>query len=393
MKPPDETSAIALPAAVPEASQELQRPSPTTPASSAGADPGPGKRKNYKIPPDQVLGRPAVPITEASPNVAGEELHGRGDDDVGTGGPARRRDPELARLVDAYVESRITLNTRLAYELALQDFLRALKIEDAGELLAVRADQVVRYRNALEKRGLAPSTINQRLAAVRGLYRRMLKEGRIQHNPADPELVEGLQVSDVSRTEGLTVDEVGQVLATCDGTLRGLRDRALVLTLFYQGLRRSEASKLCYRDITTRRGLLEVKGAKNNPYDTIRLKPEVKRAIEDYLEVLGRELRRRETRPEDPVFVSVSIRSFGRRLAPSSINNLVKARVKLAGITRRATCHSFRHACTTAALAAGVPLHQVQRHLRHKDVRTTLRYDREREARKNPTLEMMPDVE
>ena len=136
-----------------------------------------------------------------------------------------------------------------------------------------------------------------------------------------------------------------------------------------------------------------MKGAKNNPYDTIRLKPEVKRAIEDYLEVLGRELRRRETRPEDPVFVSVSIRSFGRRLAPSSINNLVKARVKLAGITRRATCHSFRHACTTAALAAGVPLHQVQRHLRHKDVRTTLRYDREREARKNPTLEMMPDVE
>jgi integrase/recombinase XerC len=384
MKTPEETNVIAAPATAAEASQELQLPSPTSPASSAGADPAPGKRKNYKALPDQILGRPAVAIAAA--DVAGLDLQ----DLDRARGPARRRDPELVRLVDAYVESRTTLNTRLAYELALQDFLKALKIENAGEVLAVRADQVVRYRNALEKRGLAPSTINQRLAAVRGLYRRMLKEGRIQHNPADPELVEGLQVSDVSRTEGLTVGEVSQVLATCDGTLRGLRDRALVLTLFYQGLRRSEASKLCYRDITTRRGLLEVKGAKNNPYDTIRLKPEVKRAIEDYLEVLGRELRRRETRPEDPVFVSVSIRSFGRRLAPSSINNLVKARVKLAGITRRATCHSFRHACTTAALAAGVPLHQVQRHLRHKDVRTTLRYDREREARKNPTLEMMP---
>lgn len=390
MKTPDETSAIALPAAAAaEASSELQLPSPTTPASSAGADPAPGQRKNHKALPDQVLGRPGAAIAVDDAGVAGLDLDDRGRER----GPARRRDPELVRLVDAYVESRTTLNTRLAYELALQDFLRAQKIQDAGELQAVRADQVVRYRNALEKRGLAPSTINQRLAAVRGLYRRMLKEGRIQHNPADPELVEGLQVSDVSRTEGLTVDEVGQVLATCDGTLRGLRDRALVLTLFYQGLRRSEVSKLCYRDITTRRGLLEVKGAKNNPYDTIRLKPEVKRAIEDYLEVLGRELRRRETRPEDPVFVSVSIRSFGRRLAPSSINNLVKARVKLAGITRRATCHSFRHACCSAALAAGVPLHQVQRHLRHKDVRTTLRYDREREARKNPTLEMMPDVE
>jgi len=378
---PEDPSAIATPtAAAAEASRELQLPSPTAPASSAGAVPG--KRKNYKAQPDPVLGRPGAAI-------AGDVSGGAAD----ARGPARRRDPELARLVDAYVESRTTLNTRLAYELALQDFLTTVKIRTPAELIEVRADHVVRYRNALEKRGLAPSTINQRLAAVRGLYRRMLKEGRIRHNPADPELVEGLQVSDVSRTEGLTVDEVKDVLGTCDGTLRGLRDRALLLTLFYQGLRRSEASKLCYRDLTTRRGLLEVKGAKNNPYDTIRLKSEVKRAIEDYLEVLGRELRRRETRPDDPVFVSVSIRSFGRRLAPSSINNLVKARVKLAGITRRATCHSFRHACTTAALAAGVPLHQVQRHLRHKDVRTTLRYDREREARKNPTLEMMPDVE
>ena len=234
MKTPDETGAIAPPATAAEASQELQLPSPTTPACSSGADQAPGKRKNYKVPSDQVLGRPGAA------DVAGEVLQ----DLTCARGRARRRDPELVRLVDAYVESRTTLNTRLAYELALQDFLGALKIEDAGLLLAVHADQVVRYRNALEKRGLAPSTINQRLAAVRGLYRRMLKEGRIQHNPADPELVEGLQVSDVSRTEGLTVDEVGQVLSTCDGTLRGLRDRALVLTLFYQGLRRSAASKL-----------------------------------------------------------------------------------------------------------------------------------------------------
>jgi len=386
--PPDDAGGAAAAAARSspagaEASAEAPFPGPTAaPTSSPATSPPPPSLR--RVQPGDRVPRAAI--------VAGEDLRGRGDD-AGPRGPARRRDPELARLVEAYVESRTTLNTRLAYELALEDFLRALKIEDAGELLAVRADQVVRYRNELEKRGLAPSTINQRLAAVRGLYRRMLKEGRIAHNPADPELVEGLRVSDVSRTEGLTVDEVGQVLATCDGTLRGLRDRALLLTLFYEGLRRSEASKLSYRDLVTRRGLLEVKGAKNNPYDTIRLKPEVRRAIEDYLEVLCRDLGKRETRPEDPVFVSLSIRSFGKRLLPRSVNQVVKERIRAAGITRRATCHSLRHACATAALAAGVPLHQVQRHLRHKDVRTTLRYDREREARKNPTLEMMPNVE
>ena len=391
MMKPEDPSAIATTAAATEASSHGTL-SPTPPASSAGADPTPAERKNYKIPPDQVLRRQGAAIAEASVDPAGLDLHGRGDD-VGARGHARRRDPVLVHVIDQYIQARTTENTRLAYRQALDDFITTLEIGTRRDLQGAAAADVTRYRNLLQKRGLAPSTINQRLAAVRGLYRRMLKEGRIQHNPADPELVEGLQVSDVSRTEGLTLEEVKAVLSTCDGTLRGLRDRAILLTLFYEGLRRSEASKLCYRDLTTRRGLLEVKGAKNNPYDTVRLRGEVRRAIEDYLEVLNRDLQRRETRPEDPVFVSLSIRSFGRRLVPRSINAVVKERVKMAGIPRRVTAHGMRHTGCTLALAAGVPLHQVQRHLRHKDVRTTLRYDREREARKNPTLEMMPDVE
>jgi integrase len=303
--------------------------------------------------------------------------------------------PDLRTAVKAFTNAQPAPRTRHEYEKALRGFFQELRILTLGELLAVTSERVVDYRNGLQARGLAASTINTRLAAVRGIFARLLVERRISGNPADPELVPGMPVSDVSRTEGLSVDDVREILATCDGTLRGLRDRALLMTLFYQGLRRSEASKLRYRDITTKRGLLEVKGAKNNPYDTVRLRPEVRAAIEAYLEVLNRDLERRETRPDDPVFVSLSkLRSFGKKLAPSSINEIVKERVKAAGIQgRRITAHSWRHACTTAALQAGVPIHQVQRHLRHKDVRTTLRYDRERDVRKNPTLEMMPNVE
>jgi site-specific recombinase XerD len=295
--------------------------------------------------------------------------------------------------IDEFVESRTRENTRVAYRKALTDFQAALSITTLEGLLAVQAADVVRYRNGLQKLGRSPSTVNQRLAAVRGLYGRLLQLGRIAHNPADSGLVEGFRVSAVSRTEGLTVDEVKAILATCDGTLRGLRDRALLMTLYYQGLRRSEASKLRYRDLTTKRGLMEVRDAKNNPYETIRLRVEVRRAIEDYLEVLNRELQRRDTRPEDPVFCSLSrLRSFGGRLAPSSINEIVKERARAAGIDRRITAHSWRHSCTTHGLQQGVPLHQVQRHLRHKDVKTTLRYDRERDVRKNPMTDALPSI-
>jgi len=302
-------------------------------------------------------------------------------------------DPDLRDLVDSYVEARTAPNTRLAYRKALRDFTQTLGISTYPAFLAATSADVTRYRNGLQKLRRTPATINQRLVAVRGLYRRMVIEGKLERNPADPELVSGLKVSEVSKTEGLSLEEIERMVATCDGTLMGLRDKALLMTLYYQGLRRSEASKLNYKDLVTRRGLLEIREAKNNPYDTVRLRPEVKAAIDGYLEVLDRDLQRRNVRPEDPVFVSLSkLRTFGKRLSPTAVNEIVKARAKAAEIGRRITAHSYRHSCATHGLSRGVPLHQVQRHLRHKDIRTTLRYDRERDVRKNPMTDTLPPI-
>jgi len=301
------------------------------------------------------------------------------------------KDKPLRDLIDEFVESRSAANTRLAYRKALDDFLARTGIATLTAFLAVPTAQIVRYRNSLQKDQRSPATINQRLVALRGLFGRLLKKGRVARNPADAELVGGLRTSEVSKTEGLALDEIERMVASCDGTLGGLRDKALLLTLYYQGLRRSEASDLNYRDLVSRRGLLEIRRAKKSHYDTVRLRPEVKAAIEAYLGVLNRELGRRETRSEDPVFVSLSrIRSYGRRLSAGSVNVIVKARARAADIDRRISAHGLRHTCAAHGLARDVPLHQVQRHLRHKDIRTTLRCDRERAVRKNPMTDTLP---
>ncbi len=401
----DDPAAAGPDAGAGEFPQDAERrgndgPAPEPPATGAGVDDAPAAAPGA-----------AAEVLEAIPGSVGKasRSHGRRtgapeEVSVSTGPandgqaaadrtPPRRLDPELRDALDEYVAAQRAPGTRAKYEGYLRDYLKWAGILSLEELIHVEPAQVVAYRNALQARGLANATVNGRLTAVRGLFGKLLVERRVAGNPADSAFVKGLRVSDVSRTEGLSVDEVKAILAGCDGTLRGLRDRAILVTMFYQGLRRSEVSKLRYRDLTTRKGLLEVKGAKTSPYETIRLRPEVRTAIEDYLEVLNRELERRETRPDDPVFVSLSrIRSFGKRLSPTAVNEIVKARARAAGIERRITAHSLRHTCTTVALAAGTPLHQVQRHLRHKNVQTTLRYDRERDVRRNPTTDQMPGV-
>ena len=299
------------------------------------------------------------------------------------------RDPDLKRAIRRFIEAQRAPRTRVEYEKAIGYFLAFAEISTFKGLLRVSSEEVVSYRNDLQARGISASSVTVRLAAISGLYGNQVIEGRLPGNPADPKLVKRFKVSGVSRTEGLTPEEVGQILETCDGTLRGLRDRAILMTLYYEGLRRSEAAKLCYRDLTTKRGLLIIRNAKSSEYEEIRLKDHVRTAIEDYLEVLCRELKKLGTKPDDPVFVAFSRRCYGKRLTPVSINNIVKARARAAGIKRRITAHSWRHTTTTHSLQAGTSLHQVQRHLRHKDVRTTLRYDRERDVRKNPTIDGM----
>jgi len=75
----------------------------------------------------------------------------------------------------------------------------------------------------------------------------------------------------------------------------------------------------------------------------------------------------------------VIITRTGKPMAASEIYRTVRRLAGDAGITKRITPHSLRHAYTTLALDAGVPLRDVQTDLGHRDPRTIRRYDRARE--------------
>ena len=314
-------------------------------------------------------------------------------------GEVRRRfceyaicDGELVSAIHRVVESRRAVSTRKECGKSILYFCRDTGVRTFEDLKRVTTTDVIRYRNALQGRGLAPATINNRLGSVRNLFRRLIGEGTLTRNPVDTELVPPLQVSTESSTEYLNVPEVQMILDTCDGTLGGLRDRALLLTLYYQGLRRSEVTRLDHEHLTRKPGLMEIVNAKSSPYAKIRIHGAVKESIDRFHGELGAVMARLVPAWNDPVFPTLCWGRIGQRLAPSSVNYLVKLRARRAGITRRITTHSWRHTCATVALMGGAPIQHVQRHLRHRSIESTLRYDRDREVRSNPTLDCIAEV-
>jgi site-specific recombinase XerC len=143
--------------------------------------------------------------------------------------------------------------SRRAYEFAMDEFIAWYCSEPR---LAFGRIVVTRFRMSLEERGLASSSINQRLAAVR----------RLAHEAADcgllsPELAAGIRRVKGAKQLGhrsgnwLTLEQCTTVLHGITGNdLRSKRDRAMIAVLIGCGLRRAELAALEVDHVQTRQG-------------------------------------------------------------------------------------------------------------------------------------------
>ena len=79
----------------------------------------------------------------------------------------------------------------------------------------------------------------------------------------------------------------------------------------------------------------------------------------------------------DYVYVSINHNNYGGRLRYASVREICQYYGRRAGV--ELTAHSFRHTCATLALEGGAKPQQVQGHLRHADLKTTMRYFEDRD--------------
>ena len=245
---------------------------------------------------------------------------------------------------------------------AFAGFLADRGIDDIGQ---VRPLDVLDYLAKLTADNLSARTQARSLIAQRQLFQFLRAERLCDLNPT-----EEIDLPRFGRKlpAFLTLDEVDRLLAVPGrSTPRGLRDTAMLETLYATGLRVSELVKLRLPDINLEAGYLVAFG-KGRKQRVVPLGEAAVDTLRSYLE---------SARPSflsgraTPVVDSVFLTRLGRRMTRQGFWKIIGAHARAAGIRKQISPHKLRHSFATHLVERGADLRAVQAMLGHIDISTT----------------------
>jgi len=218
----------------------------------------------------------------------------------------------------------------------------------------------------LHEQGYAKSTVARRLAAVRSWCRFLCRQGVLESNPAD-----GLRGprQDKKLPHFVQRDDMLRLLAAppADDAL-GLRDRAVLETLYSAGLRVSELTGLNVEDVDLDDGTALVRG-KGRRERLALLGGPAADALRLWLGERGK-LAARFGRAPAALFLNRN----GTRLSSRSVGRMLEKYLAAAGLDPRTSPHTIRHSFATHLLDAGADIRSVQELLGHRSLSTTQIY-------------------
>ncbi len=263
------------------------------------------------------------------------------------------------------LEKNLAPNTLAAYARDLRDFQSFLEKRGIKNFEEVEAEEVLLFMEDLRHRGLSARSLARKLSALKTFYRYLELERGLKRNPLL--LVEGPKLP---RTlpKVLTVEEVERLISAPDlSTPQGLRDRAMLETLYATGMRVSELVRLTFAQLNLSAGFVRVygKGSKE------RLVP-LGDLAREYLERYLKEARPLLARGQDSPFIFLNRK--GRPLTRQRFWQIIKDYARMVGITKEISPHVLRHSFATHLLEGGADLRAVQMMLGHASLSTTQIY-------------------
>ncbi len=264
------------------------------------------------------------------------------------------------------IERGLSDNTIFAYRQDLMDFLAFLKKEglNSWPTKAVDIDAFLAEQRDLNK---ATSSISRMISSLRKFYQWLVRQNIQKINPMleidSPKKEHRLPVA-------LSVDEVTKLLDQPDVTKKlGIRDRALLETLYATGIRVSELINLKFSDLHEELKLLKVLG-KGSKERLIPISDVAISWIKSYQEKVRDPLLLKSGKYTDTIFLN----NRGGALTRQAVWQIIKRYCQMAGISKNVTPHTLRHTFATHLLENGADLRVVQEILGHSDISTTQIY-------------------
>jgi integrase/recombinase XerD len=284
--------------------------------------------------------------------------------------------PHSSVAVDAYLDH-LRVERRLA-DHTLESYARDLALLMAYAAGAGRAVDAL-DRPALEEfvreqmtRGLSPRSVARAVATVRGFYRFLVLDRRLENSPADdlrpPRAWPSLP-------KFLSIAEVDALIAQPDVSAPlGLRDRAMIEVLYATGLRVSELVGIREADLHLDEQYLTCIG-KGNKERLVPIGEQASRWVREYQATARRELLKGRKSPR------LFLNARGGSLSRIGFWKILKRHAKRAQLPRTLSPHVVRHSFATHLLERGADLRAIQLMLGHADLSTTQIYTHVLEAR------------
>ncbi|OAM28399.1 MULTISPECIES: site-specific tyrosine recombinase XerD [Eikenella] len=274
--------------------------------------------------------------------------------------PPRWQEPIEQTLDDLFLTRQRSANTLAGYRRDLEKVARRLQARDTDWLQADAAG----LAEAVYAPGEKPASQARALSAVKQLYGLLQLQNRRSDNPT-----QSLSPPRNGRALPPLISEaqIDALLAAPDtGTIFGLRDKAVLETLYASGLRVSEAAEMQLQDLDLQRGVVTVIG-KGNKQRIVPLGAEAVHWLERYLKEARGSLLKQA--PCNAVFVGQKRMGISRQL----VWQMVKRYAAETGISSLSP-HSLRHAFATHLVNHGADLRSVQMMLGHASLNTTQIY-------------------
>jgi site-specific recombinase XerD len=281
---------------------------------------------------------------------------------------ALTRSEQTDAVIQVVLDSVDSPHTKRAYQRALTDFMGWYQA--VGHPTLNKAT-VQRYAQELRAAGMSPSSINQRLSAIRTLAREASDNGLLPEGIANGiAAVKGVKQQGRRAGNWLSREQAQELLNAPDtDTLKGLRDRAIIAMLLGCGLRRQEAANLTFEHIQQREArwvIVDLVG-KRNRVRTVPMPSWTKAALDAWTDAAGIN--------QGHIFRAINKGDnlAGDSMTAQAIRDAVVSHTEALGLDSIAP-HDLRRTFAKLAHKGGSQVDQIQLSLGHSSIQTTERY-------------------